>query len=198
MKQLVIALCVASLGLAACSSTKPHASQPVAPTPSTVAKPADPYAIPAVITPAYVDTVFAALNHVDGNASRLLLADRTVNERVTSILRSIYNDPLYAEQVKIAGQSLQGNLSDVRHPVGDIRTTVVQLISSSPACIFVRTSSDFSAVVTDPGPPAESEYFELRPTQRDDNSAALNPTPWSLTFNADYLTPTPTPDQCVA
>jgi hypothetical protein len=196
MKRLVIALCVASLGLAACSSARPHASAPLSPTSTTVAKPADPYAIPAVITPAYVDSVFAALNHVNGDASRLLVADRTVNKGVTSILRSIYNDPLYAEQVKIAGQSLQGNLSDVRHPVGDIRTVVAQLISGSGSCIFVRTRSDYAAVVTNPGPPAGSEYFELRPTQVGDNSTSINPTPWSMAFNAVYMTPTPIPNQC--
>jgi hypothetical protein len=202
MKRPVFALFAVSLAVCACAGPARHASSPDPPSPArqaapaSPARPADPYAIPVVITPAYVDKVFAALNHVDGDASRMLVARRAVTLGVTTILRSIYNDPLFSEQVKIRSQSVQAPIPGLRHPLGDIRTSVVQLISSSPTCIFARTTSDYAGVLVDPGPPAGSEYFKLTRTQVGANAGHLNPTPWSLTFNAAFLKPTPVPDQC--
>jgi hypothetical protein len=202
MKRLVLALFAVSLTVGACAgpARRTPGADPPSPArqaaPASPARPADPYAIPAVITPAYVDKVFVALNHVDGDASRILLARNSVTSGVTTILRSIYNDPLFSEQVKIASQSLQSPIPGLRHPLGDIQTSVVQLISGSPKCIFAKTTSNYTAVLVDPGPPAGSEYFELTPTQVGANAGHLNPTPWSMTFNADYLKPTRIPDQC--
>ncbi len=54
----------------ACSSPS-HAADPSrASTPPSSTIPADPYAIPSVITVTYVNSVLKALNHVNGNAER--------------------------------------------------------------------------------------------------------------------------------
>jgi hypothetical protein len=202
MKRLVFALFAVSLAVCACAGPARHASSPDPPSPTrqaapaSPARPADPYAIPVVITPAYVDKVFAALNHVKGMATRVLAVRRAVTPEVTTVLRSIYNNPLFTEQVKIAGQSAQAPLPELRHPLGDVKTSVVQLISNSPKCIFARTTSEYAAVLVDPGAPAESEYYKLTPTQIGADPHHLNPTPWSMSFNAVFLKPTTIPDQC--
>ena len=78
----------AGLVLAACSG-KSHDAAPTtsAPPPPTTAAttqaslPAsttpNPDVIPPVITVAYVNAVFAVLNHINGNAARSLVADQT-------------------------------------------------------------------------------------------------------------------------
>lgn len=151
----------------------------------------NPDVIPAVITPAYVDAVFRVLNHINGNAVRSLLGAGRVTATVTTDLRAIYSGSLYGQELKIANESLRGDLSNVRRPPGDISTTVLDLLSSSPTCIFVKTRSTFQAVLLKPSPPAASEYFRLSAKQSTDDPDDLNPTPWSLSFNASYQTPTP-------
>lgn len=181
----------ASLALTACSSSARHASTP----PPTSTQVPDPYAIPAVITPAYVNSVFAALNHVNGNAVRALLAAGKLTDTVRLDLRAVYNDPLYHRELSIADETLHGDLDNVRRPPGDIQTDVIRLISASPSCIFAATRSSFSKVVFTDSPSAGSEYFELLPKQSGADARGLNPTPWSLAFNASYKSATPVPNQ---
>jgi hypothetical protein len=175
----------------ACSGGSGHAS----PTTSTTLGP-NPDVVPQVITPDYVNAVFKVLNHLDGDVTRSLVADKTITPQDYAILRAIYNDPLYAEEVKIAQQSLQQDTSNVRKPAGDIRTVVVRLIDYSPNCVFAQTQSTYEEVLIHPTPPAQSEYWSLKPKQAGTDPEHLNPTPWSLSFNASYTTPTTIPDQC--
>jgi hypothetical protein len=156
----------------------------------------DPYVIPAVITPAYVDAVFRVLNHVYGNATRSLFQANAVDSDVRLDLRSIFDDPLYGQELIDARQSLTTPRSDLKRPIGDVITTTKQVISRSPTCIFVETVSDFSNVEARPGPAASSEYWALATKQAADDPHRLNQTPWALAFNADYLTPTSIPNQC--
>jgi hypothetical protein len=181
-----------ALLVAACSSPHHPAASPGA---AQISAP-NPDVIPPVITPAYVNAVFAVLEHVAGNASRALLATNSVSPTVVADLRAIYNDPLYAQEIKIAHQSLAGDLSNVRRPPGDVRILVAQLISSSTTCIFVRTTSDYSKVLIHPVAPAPSEYWTLKPRQAGADPKHLNGTAWALSFNVDFQTVTSIPDQC--
>lgn len=173
----------------------PHASGTTTSTTSSSLSP-NPDVVPAVITPAYVDAVFRVLEHIDGNASRTLIAAHAVTPKVLADIRAIYNDPLYAQEVKIAQQSLQGSLRNVKTPPGDVRVGVVSLISSSPDCIFVRTADDYTDVLVTPGPAPASGYWGLQRKQPGHDPQGLNPTPWALSFNAVFNTPTSVPNQC--
>ena len=178
--------------LAACSGGGHKAAQPPpAPGPN-------PDVIPAVITPAYVNAVFRVLNHIDGNVSRSLVTNKTMTSSDSAMLRSIYGDPLYQQEVQIAVQSVSQGFSNVRIPPGDITTTVVKLIDASPGCVFAETSSDFSKVLKHAGTPAASEYYRLSPKDPSTDPHRINPTPWTWTFNADYPSSTNVPDQCAA
>lgn len=203
MRRPFLAL-AAGLGiLAGCSGTG-HSS--AAPTSSEVSSTTglvttttdapNPEVVPQSITPAYVNAVFAVLNHINGNATRELVANGRLTSQAQSDLRAVYNDPLYGQEVRIAKQGLSGGFANVRHPPGDIVTTVVDLETAGPGCIFVETKSDFTAVLVRPTSPVPSEYWVLRPKHPGDDPGHINPTPWALAFNAVYLTPTTIPDQC--
>ena len=194
MRRRFAVLAVVSLSMAAACSSGHH---PVAQPTTTTAPDPNPYVVPAVITPAYVNAVFKVLEHVDGNASRTLIAAKAVSPTVLADIRAIYADPLYADEVNIAEESLKGDLKNIRRPPGDVAMSVVRLISASPSCIFVEAASDYSAVVyRSPTPPA-SEYWGLRLKQRGDDPGHLNPTPWAFSFNRTFGAPTSIPDQCV-
>jgi hypothetical protein len=202
MRRRVLALgSAAALILGACSSSSHRAVPATSSTvPSTTAitqaAAPNPDVIPAVITPAYVDAVFKVLNHINGDAVRALVASREVTPTAQTYLRSIYNDPLYAEEVTIARESIAGNLTNVRNPPGDRRTTASRLIAASPACVFVETNTDLSEVLIHPTERAGAEYYRLTRKQNNADPRHLNPTPWALSFNATYKTPTNIPDQC--
>lgn len=189
MRRLVALSVVVALTASACSGSARAKAAPPDGGPN-------PDVVPAVITPAYVNAVFKVLDHIQGNATRALIAAHALTPTVKTDIRAIYNDPLYATELRIGSETLAGNLANLRKPPGDIKTTVVKLISASPSCIFVETSADYSAVLYKPGPPAASGYWTLRPKQRGIDPDHLNPTPWALSFNAVYLTPTSIPDQC--
>jgi hypothetical protein len=151
-----------------------------------------------VITVAYVNAVLAVLNHIYGNATRTLRATHEVNADVKADLRAIFNDPLYSQQVEGATLSLQGAINNVRPTAGDGLTVVKSLITASPVCIFVETTTTLSAVLVHTTPTAASEYYELAPKQHGSDPGDLNPTPWSFAFNVAYLTPTKVQSQCAA
>lgn len=191
---LATALPVLLLG---CSGASRHSSDPTTSgggQPQAAAP--NPDVVPAVITPAYVNAVFAVLNHINGNATRQLAEFGRITRKAEADFRAAYNDPLFEQELRIARQSLASGFGNVRRPPGDIETTVVQIISSGPRCVFVATNSNFGAVLLHPGRPAASEYWVLRPKQSGDDPTNLNPTPWALGFNAVYLTPQTIPDQC--
>jgi hypothetical protein len=189
------------LAVAACSSGSHQAIPPTtSPLPTTSVVPIaggpNPEVIPPVITVAYVNAVLTALNHVYGNATRDLRSTHTVTPTVKLYLRSIFNDPLYNQQVNAASLSLQGVINNVRANPGDLKTTVSRLITASENCIFVQTKTDFSQAFIHPTPQPASEYYELAPKQSGDDPGNLNPTPWAFAANLAYLTPTSVASTC--
>jgi hypothetical protein len=202
MRRKLLALgAAAAIVMAACSSGSNRASpSTTSPAPSTApvgqTTVANPGVIPSVITVAYVNAVLIALNHIYGNATRTLRSSHAITPEVMRDLRSIFNDPLYDQQIQAAKISLQGAIDNVRPNAGDGTTVVTHLISASPACIFVETSTDLSRVLVHPTPRAASEYYELAPKDSQNNTSTLNPTPWAFAYNSAFLTPTNVKDPC--
>jgi hypothetical protein len=196
-----------ALPLAACSGGSHDAapttlaSPPATTAASTQAAPTsaspNPDVIPPVITVAYVNAVFAVLNHVYGNATRSLRASHAITASAKEDLRAIFNDPLYSTQVQAATLSLKGAINNVRPDAGDGSTVVTKLLNATPSCVFAETRTDLSAVLVHPTPSAASEYYKLAPKQPSADPHDLNPTPWAFSFNAAYLTPTTLSNQCV-
>jgi hypothetical protein len=147
---------------------------------------------------AYVNAVFRVLNHINGNAARLLVDRGQVDSGVRSTLRAIYNDPLYSIEVRVFQQSVQNRFSNVRHPPGDRVTIVERLLTGQRNCIFVATRSDLADVEVTPTPTAASEYWELQPKESGADPSKVNPTPWALSFNEAFITPTTVTNKCSA
>lgn len=189
---------VALVVLAGCSGPGHGSSAPATSAGRRTVVAPNPDVIPAVITPAYVNAVFAVLNHINGNAVRSMLAANSVTPAVRRDLRAIFADPLYAQELKIANQSLHSDLSNVRKPPGDRVTRVHKIISASRHCIFVETTTDLSKVLLRAPAPAASEYYGLDLKTAADDPHHFNPTPWAIYFNATYRNPTTIPDQCAA
>jgi hypothetical protein len=190
--------------LAACSGPSHHStsptSSPAPPTsaPSTVSA-TDPYAVPRVITVAYVNSVLAALAHVASNSAREFSSTHQVNSVVKANLRAIFNDPTYAQQIQDLNQNLkEGYLNPVRPGGGDIRITVKRLITASATCIFAETISDTSPLFLHPAVLPASEYFGLRPKQPGADPDHLNPTPWAFADDEAFLHPTSAPTKCAS
>jgi hypothetical protein len=158
----------------------------------------NPDIIPPVITVTYVNAVLKTLFHVYGNATRTLATTRQVSTDVKADLRSIYNDPAYEQQLAAAQLSLRGVINNVRGDAGDPITVVKRLVSESSRCIFFEASTNLSLVLIHPTPAAASEYYELAPKDAGNDPLHLNPTPWAVSYNVAFLTPTTVPSRCDA
>jgi hypothetical protein len=203
MRRRVLALgSAAALILGACSSSSHRVAPATSSTvPSTTAitqaAAPNPDVIPAVITPAYLDAVLVVLNHVYGDATRALRISHAITPQVKENLRSIFAEPLYDQQIQAATLSLKGPIANVRRNSGDGTTVVVHLISASPYCVFMQTSTDLSQVLVHPTPKAASEYYELAPKDARNDPTRLNTTPWVFAYNSAFLKPTSVQNPCV-
>jgi hypothetical protein len=191
MRRVIAAGVLVAAMAGGCSSGSHHVTSP-----STTAA-VNPDVVPAVITPAYVDSVFVVLNHVAGNATRALVSSHTVSPQVVMDLRSIFNDPLFKDQLTSARSALTtGGLSNVMQDPGDSVTTVNELVSASPTCLFVEVSSDFSAVDISPPRIPAVDYLELQQKQARDDPGHLNRTPWAISSERVSATPTAVSSPC--
>lgn len=184
----------AALTLSACGGSSAPAAQ--ARVPSTTIPPADPYAVPAHITPAYVQRVLDALDAVDGDATRLIVANRALVKPALYRLEAIDSQSWFGEMTNTwAGQIAQG-LTNYQASPANKRDAVQHLISSSRSCIFVKVTTDYSAVARSHGPP-QVNYIVLRPSPPPAAYDDFNPTPWVIDlegYNSQGLEPS---DPCV-
>lgn len=164
------------------------ATQPAPPTTTTTTQPADPYAIPEVIDEAYVNRVLAALDKIDGDVLRRVVANEGIDAEVPKMLRAIYNDPQYDEELDGIRRVLSRGLEAFRRPPGNRRTIVARLVEARSDCVFFEARTDSSEVlkVVPPQPHDELELFTLRPTNEGADSSGINPTPWSVA-NAEVI-----------
>ncbi|MGI8684837.1 MAG: hypothetical protein ACR2MO_07080 [Acidimicrobiales bacterium] len=160
----------------------PETTVPTAPTTVATTAPVDPFAVPTVIDAAYVDRVLAALNKVEGDLVRDLVETNALTVEASTRLRAIYNDPKYQQEFDSLVKLFGAGTTEFKRPPGDRSTTVIELVSTSPACILAKTASDYSAVVTvPPAPEADKvDIVTLRATQPGADPKNLNPTPWSV------------------
>jgi hypothetical protein len=161
----------------ACSSSS-HAADP--PHASTTV-PADPYAVPPVISVAYVNSVLEALNHVYGNAERIEKQNSAVTTSVITDLRSIYVEPQLDAEIQIFHQALGGSLSQIRQDPGDRVFDVSALRSQSPRCIAATAEASYAGVDVSSSS-AQVVSIVLRANTVSSQGKSLNPTPWMISY----------------
>ena len=176
--------------LPACASTHPSAT-PQATVPVTSAT-ADPYAVPAKITRAYVQRVLDALDRVEGDAARLIVARKSLVPEAAWRLRSIDSDSWFQESTATWADDLANHLANYKVNPGDRVDHVTELLSASSSCVFVKAESDFSAVAANAAPP-QTNYIQLVPLSSGRDPKHFNPTPWIVGiegYNSKGLSPT--------
>jgi|SRR5581483_7560148 len=174
----------------AASTNLPQPTVP--PTAPTTTTPANPYAIPATIDAAYVDRVLKALDHVDGDATRLIVGHRQLVPDAARRLSAIYGADEFTAQTNIWLDMLDKGLADAQANPGDVRTTVNRVLTARSNCVFVHVLRDFSKVAKN-GPTASSDYLVLSPLDRKRDPNAFNPTPWVISregYNSNESEPT--------
>ncbi len=187
---------LALAGLGACGGddtpTPAGATVPKA-TSSTTA--ADQYAVPPTIDAAYLNKVFAALEHVDGDATRLIFESNTLPLEAAKRLRSIYGEEEFQQQVDLwLDLIIKKELSRSKPNPGDRVTSVRQVIRGTQECVYVAVARDYSQIVGNPAPTAE--YVGLRPADGARDPFELNPTPWMIFFDGSNRDGSAPPNPC--
>ncbi|MBV9665787.1 MAG: hypothetical protein JOZ37_17610 [Actinobacteria bacterium] len=192
------AVAIAALALTACgkSATPKRAAatklpEPTVPATAPTTVPTDPYAVPPTIDAAYLNKVIQALDHVDGDATRLIVARRQLVPEAARRLSSIYSAEEFTAQTNLWLDLLDKGLPGAQASPGDVVTTITRVIAAGRSCAFVEVRRDYSKVATN-GPTAGTDYLVLAPLDRKRDPNAFNPTPWVISregFNSDQPQP---------
>jgi hypothetical protein len=163
-----------TLSLAACSSgggTRSGAGATVPGSTSTT----DPYAVPATIDIPYLNRVFVALEKINGDATRLIVANRRITPEAAKLLASILTDEEFKIQADIWNDEINRGLSGFKEQPGDRRTTVIEILGVRGDCVSTRVKTDFTAIQKTPKPPSEGKVsLASRPPSE------INKTPWAV------------------
>jgi hypothetical protein len=198
VRRIILLGLIASVVAGACGGKgPPAATQATVPqsAPSTTA--ADPYAVPATIDAAYLNRVFAALDAVDSDATRIIVETRSLPPAAADRLVSIYGQQELPVQTARWLDRIDAGLPEFKPHPGAQKTTVVRLLSSRPTCVFATVKRDHTAVAIDP-PPSHEIFVYLAPLDPVRNQKGFNPTPWAIGgegFNSDGSMPG---DPCAA
>lgn len=183
---------------AGCSDGKDNTADPTVPTaaptvPTSTTTVPDVSKVPATIDAPYLDAVLAALDEVDGQATRLIYASKRFTPAAADLLSAIYGDEESDRQIdaRISGLVSDPQLASIRPNPGNRRTTVERLITAGPECVWMTVERDHNADSVTPQPP-RLEYLALRLLDQSNDGKGANPTAWMITsegFNADGSEP---------
>lgn len=181
----VAVVLVAGLAVAACDASDGSPAEPTVPTaPSTspTTAPIDVSVIPPVIDEPYLTAVLAALDEVDGEATRMIVAAKNLTPAAADYLNAIYSDDEFTRQADVWYLSIADDLElkGIRSPPGNRKTKVDRIIAASPKCVWLAVKRDYSAVNVDPGPD-DTEYVALQPLDRSNDLRQVNRTAWMIT-----------------
>ena len=177
---LLIALAVSS-----CTESGGSAADPTvptsAPTSSATSAP-DVSVIPETIDEPYLNAVLAALDEVDGQATRIIKESKRLTPEAADLLNAIYSDDQTDRQADVWLESLATDpqLRRIVPDPGSRRTIIERLITASSSCVWAAVRRDYSKVAVDatPGP---VEYLALRPLDRTNDPQGRNRTAWMIT-----------------
>lgn len=149
--------------------------------------------IPEVIDEAYLNAVFAALDEVDGQAARIIVATRKLTPDALARLNAIYSDEEFQIQLETWATVFRKDpeLSTIKPVPPNRKTTVRRIITATRGCVWMEVQRDQSDAATVPLEPT-IEYVALRPLDESNDPRRLNPTPWMITaegFNEDSSEP---------
>lgn len=193
---LVALLLAASAACRASSAEKvsgPTATVATEPAPTTTT---NPYAVPPVIDAAYVNRVLAGLDSVTGDVVRLVVQTRTIPPEAYDRLRAVYAEDKWLQlDIDSLQSDLRNGLVGYRPQPGNAVTTVTQLLTVSPTCVFSRVNRDYSPVGTNSSS-SDTQWIALKPLNRDRDPSGYNKTGWALAYSGFTATRSQPPDPC--
>lgn len=159
--------------LAACSKGTQAGGTATVPTAAPTT--GDPWAVPATITPDYLNKVLAKLNQIDGDAFRDARATNAVSAVFLTDERAIRaND----SEVQLEAKDLQANIdkrfNGIKPTPGDRRMDVTAIVTAPSPCVMARVNIDLTALTT--GPPLQYPQWYVALVPHD--ASTLNPTHW--------------------
>ena len=151
--RVLAALLVGTVAVAGCRTSEGTPAEPTVPTAaSTTATtaPIDVSVIPPTIDEPYLTAVLAALDEVDGEATRMIVAAKNITPASADYLNAIYSDESLQRETDGWFESLADDpeLLGVRPDPGNRRTTVERVIAAAPHCV-----GSPSVVTTPPATP---------------------------------------------
>ncbi|MHB1785407.1 MAG: hypothetical protein ACYCS7_04545 [Acidimicrobiales bacterium] len=158
----------------------------------------DPYAVPKVITVAYVQKVLDKLDAIGAEAIQNIVSTHQFTPQAADLFKSITTASQFEQQANISVAQIASGLTNYRPAVGPIVDTVQTLLDTSQTCIFVSVKRDPSAMLIT-RPPVKTQYFVLSsstPANTLSVHGLSNPTHWRIAFlgyNTDGSQPS---DQC--
>ena len=181
----------------AVATDPPRANATVATDPRTTTT-TNPYAVPAVIDAAYVNRVLAALDKVLGDAIRSMVAAGTITTDGYDRLRAVYgSNELLQNMVTLLEFHMRDGFREYKRNPGNRITTVKDLISVRPTCIWARVERDFSAVDANPGIAVNPQWVALMALDSSRDPKQYNPTPWAAHYDGFARDRSDPPNQCL-
>lgn len=177
----VVLTALAVVGCDQSAGAPPEPTVPTAVSTTSTSAPIDVSVIPPVIDEPYLNAVLAALDEVDGEATRMIVAAKNVTPAAADYLNAIYADEEFEKQVDLWYASFAHDLElkGILPQPGNRQTHIERIIESSSDCVWLAVRRDYSAVELDPGPD-RIEYVALRPLDRANDPRRLNRTAWMI------------------
>ncbi|MEA2717373.1 MAG: hypothetical protein QOI99_1690 [Actinomycetota bacterium] len=177
---MVAVLVATSLAVGACGGDKkplgPTATVPQATTTT------NPYAVPSVIDEAYVNRVLAGLDQAVGDVTRLIVTNQTITSEAADRLAALYTGDALVLKLQGYQRDVLQQFAGYKSPLGNKVTTVTQLISSRPECLFAKVSRDVSAISLNPDPGLSTLWVSLAPLARSRDPSGYNMTGWVFAY----------------
>ena len=182
LTRAVVAGLLLVTALAACSPD----DEPAAPTATLGTAPpvtptTDPYAVPPVIDAAYVNRVLEALDAAVGEVVRIVVREKRIPQEAADRLQALYLDE---RRIQLELDSFQDDMRDnfrsYRTEPGNQDSTVLDLISGTPTCIFAKIRRDYSMVGTAIADNSITQWVGLKPRDPSRDLRGFNPTPWAI------------------
>lgn len=180
---------VAALLLGACNGGDGDDDDTLPPPVSTTVD----YSVPEVIDVAYVEKVMEALDHVYGDAIRILAREREITKDFLEHLAAIYTPSEFELVQDVWVKDVASGLEGLLPTPGDPVTTVVRMVRADSDCIVSAVTRSFAATREQTDPPSQQRFIALIPKPDTQPNDSLNPTPLVLSFDgykADGSEPT--------
>ncbi|MDQ3756591.1 MAG: hypothetical protein M3394_01920 [Actinomycetota bacterium] len=140
------------------------------------------YSVPAVIDVAYVEKVMEALDHVYGDAIRILAREREITPEFLEHLAAIYTEQEFRIAERAWVQDVAGGLPNLRHAPGDPATTVKEALRLDSHCVLIAVDRHFRQSRSNETDTPQ-KYLGLVPKVPNRDRQNLNPTPWMISFD---------------